>query len=87
MIPSPRLPSPLLAGIIEPVSVEMDEESEEELEGLAMAMGGQHHSDPPPAAAAGGGSGSGAPLAPLGPLDDLQAQRFALLRDLWATAG
>jgi hypothetical protein len=70
----------LAAGIIKPVSLEMDEESEDELEG--MAMEGQHQMHP--AAAGGGGSGGGGLL---GPAEELRAQRFALLRDLWATAG
>ena len=58
----------------------MDEDSEEELEGMAlMATEGQHRIDPAAA--------NRAPLVGLGPTEELQAQRFALLRDLWATAG
>jgi hypothetical protein len=60
----------------------MDEESEDELEG--MAMEGRRHMHP---AAAAGGSSSGGGGGPLGPVEELRAQRFALLRDLWATAG
>lgn len=60
------------AGAIEPMSLEMDEESEDELEGLAGA---------PLHAPRGGGVGDAA-----GGGDELRAQRFALLRDLWAAA-
>jgi len=62
-----------LAGVIEPLSLELDEESEDELESLA---GAPLH---PRAAVASGGLGSG-------PLDDQRAQRFVLLRELWAAA-
>lgn len=64
--------------MIEPLSLEMDEESEDELESLA---GVPLH---PRAGGAAGGSGSGA-LA-LGAADELRAQRFVLLRELWAAA-
>ena len=56
---------------MEPVSLEMGEESEDELEGLAGL------------APRGGGGGSGSPVP--GAPDELRAQRFLLLRDLWAT--
>ena len=62
--------------MIEPLSLEMDEESEDELESLAGVPLHPHR--------AASGSGSGA-LA-LGAADELRAQRFVLLRELWAAA-
>lgn len=76
----PALPCPALAppaGVVEPESLEVDEASEDELEGLAGL--------PPRASAAGSASASPDALPPPPP-DELRAQRFLLLRDLWAAA-
>lgn len=75
-----RLPHHTLvpAGVIEPLSLELDEESEDELESLA---GMPLHSR-----AFGGGLGAGAAGLGSGQLDDLRAHRFVLLRELWAAA-
>lgn len=53
----------------------MGEESEDELESLAAAPHGGADASP-----AGG-------AAPPGAGDELRTSRYALLRDLWATAG
>jgi hypothetical protein len=72
------IPSP--AGVVEPMSLELDEESDEELEQLAAVAGAGPHDVP---LSPGGASG---PLAAPGGTDELRAQRFVLLRDLWASA-
>ncbi|KAI3433675.1 hypothetical protein D9Q98_003484 [Chlorella vulgaris] len=63
----------LAEGVIEPMGLEMDEESDEELEALASihTRSGFSHLSPASSGAAG---------------EHLRAQRFALLRGLWATA-
>lgn len=68
-------PPACAAGLIEPLSLEMGEESEDELESLAAAPHGGADASP-----AGG-------AAPPGAGDELRTSRYALLRDLWATAG
>lgn len=59
----------ITAGVIEPLSLEMDADSEDELEAMVDAA--------PP-------SGSAPALAGEEAGGGLRAQRFALLRDLWA---
>ena len=67
------------AGVIEPLSLEPDEESEDELESLAgMPLHSRNFGS--------GGPGAGAAGLGSGQLDDLRAQRFVLLRELWAAA-
>lgn len=60
--------------MVEPLSLEMGEESEDELEVLAGWP-----------ARAGGGAGAEALASPTGGPEELRAQRFLLLRDLWAS--
>lgn len=68
------------AGVIEPLSLELDEESEDELESLAgMPLHPRAAGSGSGGPTSGGGLGSGA-------LEDLRAQRFVLLRELWAAA-
>ncbi|KAL4430809.1 hypothetical protein ABPG75_006065 [Micractinium tetrahymenae] len=70
----------LADGLIEPLTLEMGEESEDELESLAAAAHGGAEASP---------AGSAVLLGPppLAAGEELRASRFALLRDLWATAG
>ena len=64
------------AGVCQPLSLEMDEESDDELEALAGLYRTDSSADLAAAAAGGGGGVPG----------QLHAHRFALLRDLWARA-
>lgn len=61
------------------MSLEMDEESDEELESVAGLLGGGGGDTVSPA-------GSGPQAAPPSGADELRAQRFVVLRDLWASA-
>lgn len=77
--PQHHTPHPA-AGLIEPLSLEMGEESEDELESLAAAAHENTEASPADSMVL-----AGAP--PLTAGDELRASRFALLRDLWSIAG